>query len=59
LNRTSKYFQEFLKRIQAIKKEVREVKTGKFIAYLIALFLLPAGSILCMVALYIRFLKKD
>jgi len=59
LNKTSKYFQEFLKRIRLIKKEVREVKTGKFIAYLIALFLLPGGSILCIIAIYIRFLKNN
>ena len=55
----SKYFEIFLNKIRSIRKEVKEVKTGKFIAYLIALFFLPGGSILCIIALYIRFLKND
>tara|TARA_B110000003_G_scaffold72139_1_gene73500 strand:- start:4720 stop:4932 length:213 start_codon:yes stop_codon:yes gene_type:complete len=59
LKKTSEYFKDFLKQIRLIKKEVKEVKTGKFIAYLIALFFLPGGSILCIIALYIRILKKN
>jgi hypothetical protein len=59
LKKTSEYFEDFLKRIRLIKKEVKEVKTGKFIAYLIALFFLPGGSILCIIALYIRILKNN
>jgi|TARA_B110000495_G_C23023431_1_gene607589 hypothetical protein len=59
LNKISEYFQNFLKRIRLIRKEVRGVKTGKFIAYLIVLFFLPGGSVLCIIALYIRYLKND
>jgi hypothetical protein len=59
LKKTSEYFKDFLKQIRLIKKEVKEVKTGKFIAYLIALFFLPGGSILCIIALYIRILKNN
>lgn len=59
LKKISEYFKDFLKRIRLIKKEVKEVKIGKFIAYLIALFFFPGGSILCIIALYIRILKKN
>jgi len=55
----SKYYQNFLKKTRLIRNEVKQVKTGKFIAYLVALFLLPGGSILCIIALYIRFIKND
>ena len=58
LNKISEYFQNFLKRVRLIRKEVRGVKTGKFIAYLIVFFL-PGGSVLCIIALYIRYLKND
>ena len=40
-------------------KEVKEVKTEKFVAYLVAIFLLPGGSILCLIALYYRIIKND
>ena len=59
LNKISEYFQNFLKRVRLIRKEVRGVKTGKFIAYLIVLFFLPGGSVFCIIALYIRYLKND
>jgi len=59
LNKISEYYQDFKKKQEALRKEVRHVGKGKFIVYLIALFLLPGGSILCIIALYLRLLKND
>ena len=40
---------------QKIRKQIGE----KFVAYLVAIFLLPGGSILCLIALYYRIIKND
>tara|TARA_B100000579_G_C22357099_1_gene632136 strand:+ start:292 stop:471 length:180 start_codon:yes stop_codon:yes gene_type:complete len=55
----SEYYQNFLKKVILVRKEVKEVKTEKFVAYLVAIFLLPGGSILCLIALYYRIIKND
>ncbi|MDG2372044.1 MAG: hypothetical protein P8L83_05480 [Flavobacteriaceae bacterium] len=59
MNKTSEYYQDFKKKLEVLRKEVQHVRKGKFIAYLVALFLLPGGSILCIIALYIRLLKNN
>jgi hypothetical protein len=50
-----KDFKEKLKELPGL---VKKTSPNKFYPLLLALFLLPGGSFLCLFALYLRFFKK-
>ena len=45
----------FKENLASIPNRVEKTSKGKFSVLLIALFLLPGGSILCLIAVYLRF----
>lgn len=51
-----KYFvKNFRRNLSDIPRKVEQTSRGKFIFLLGVLFLLPGGSFLCLVAVYIKF----
>ncbi len=46
---------KFKENLAGIPKKVEDTDKGRFSVLLITLFLLPGGSILCLIALYFRF----
>jgi len=46
---------QFRENLSGIPEKVKNTSKGKFSVLLIALFLLPGGSILCLIAVYFRF----
>ena len=50
-----KSLDNFKKNLADIPTRVKQASKGKFISLLFVLFLLPAGTILCLIALYFKF----
>jgi hypothetical protein len=50
-----KFLDNFKKNLIDIPTRVEQASKGKFISLLFVLFLLPAGTILCLIALYFKF----
>jgi hypothetical protein len=50
-----KFLDNFKKNLADIPTGVEQASKGKFISLLFVLFLLPAGIILCLIALYFKF----
>ena len=57
MKKTKDFYSSFIKKLELIRDEVKNVPKARFAAYLIGLFMFPGGSILCAVALYLRFFK--
>ena len=50
-----KFLDNFKKNLTDIPTRVEQASKGKFISLLFVLFLLPAGTIFCLLALYFKF----
>ena len=50
-----KFLDNFKKNLADIPTRVEEASNGKFISLLFVLLLLPAGTILCLIAFYFKF----
>tara|TARA_B100000768_G_scaffold165807_1_gene168650 strand:- start:172 stop:351 length:180 start_codon:yes stop_codon:yes gene_type:complete len=50
-----KFLDNFKKNLADIPTRVEKASKGKFISLLFVLLLLPAGTILCLIALYFKF----
>jgi hypothetical protein len=50
-----KFLDNFKKNLADIPARVEQASKGKFISLLFVLLLLPAGTILCLIALYFKF----
>jgi hypothetical protein len=50
-----KFLEDFKKNLAVIPTKVEQARKGKFIALLVVLLLMPAGTILCLIALYFKF----
>ena len=50
-----KFLDIFKKNLADIPARVEQASKGKFISLLFVLLLLPAGTILCLIALYFKF----
>jgi hypothetical protein len=50
-----KFLYNFKKNLADIPARVEQASKGKFISLLFVLLLLPAGTILCLIALYFKF----
>jgi len=46
-------------RLKELPDLVKKTKPSKFYLLLVGLFLLPGGSLLCVFALYLRFIKRE
>ena len=57
MKKTKDFYSSFIKKLELIRDEVKNLPKARFTAYLIGLFMFPGGSILCAVALYLRFFK--
>ncbi|OUV50259.1 MAG: hypothetical protein CBC76_02785 [Flavobacteriaceae bacterium TMED116] len=57
MKKTKNFYSIFNEKLELLRSEVKKVPKAKFIAYLIGLFMFPGGSILCLVALYLRIFK--
>jgi len=49
----------FKENLQELPKSIRETPAGKFYSLLVGIFFLPGGSILCLIAIYIRLTKSE
>jgi|TARA_B110000259_G_scaffold60142_1_gene71052 hypothetical protein len=50
-----KFFEDFKKNLADIPVKVEQASKSKFIALLVGLLLMPAGTLLCLLALYFKF----
>ena len=50
-----KFYNNFKKNLASIPDRVKRTSKGEFIALLALLFVIPAGTILCLAALYFKF----
>ena len=50
-----KFFEDFKKNLADIPARVEQASKGKFISLLVVLLLMPAGTFLCLIALYFKF----
>jgi len=50
-----RFLDNFKKNLADIPPRVEKASKGQFISLLIVLFFLPAGTILCLIALYFKF----
>tara|TARA_X000000950_G_scaffold52950_1_gene62725 strand:+ start:1709 stop:1888 length:180 start_codon:yes stop_codon:yes gene_type:complete len=49
------FYNDFKKNLASIPNRVEQTSRGEFIALLALLFVIPAGTILCLAALYFKF----
>ena len=49
------FYNDFKKNLASIPDRVKRTSKGEFIALLALLFVIPAGTILCLAALYFKF----
>jgi len=49
----------FKENLKELPEKIRKTPPGKFYSLLVGIFFLPGGSILCLIAIYIRLTKSE
>ncbi|MBL30192.1 MAG: hypothetical protein CMC81_02960 [Flavobacteriaceae bacterium] len=57
MKKIKNFYYGFTEKLELLSSEVKEIPKARFTGYLIGLFMLPGGSILCLAALYLRVFK--